>query len=517
MKKRLAVAGFNLSNGSISFQTKVWIWLGRVFKIFFALLVTFHLSLITDVYGAIPPQINYQGRLTDASGTPVTGQLPFVFRIYDSVPTLLWSETQNGINVTNGVFDVQIGTMSGIPTSMFENPDRWLEIVVNGQALSPKIKLISTPYSFVSEKSYGVIGTTITSTNIVNNAITPILVSTASFEHIRVGTATYSINAGTSSWATNSALFNGYNSGNASGNIPISNGIVNTNLNADLLDGKDYTAFLSTSGGTISGGLTINNGLTVNNAVINPQAGISMTGQTIYGAFNINGNAPGSNRLNLSASASGSANEGAYITLYSSYSGSGSIDLVYGSQGAPTDSKVKFIYYNGTSWTNTMSISTAGILVIKGSLTQNGSPDVAENIYFTAPINDGDIVVVDPNNDEHIIQSNVPYQSSVLGVVVDNPGMLLNSKDAIDTGNRRRPNEKSLVLVGRVYVNVCDENGPIQRGDLLVTSSKPGYAMKSIPEIINGKPFYPSGCIVGKALQSLTSGSGKILAMINLQ
>jgi hypothetical protein len=41
----------------------------------------------------------------------------------------------------------------------------------------------------------------------------------------------------------NADVLDGYNTGNASGNIPLSNGTVNTNLNADLLDGKHSTDF----------------------------------------------------------------------------------------------------------------------------------------------------------------------------------------------------------------------------------------------------------------------------------
>ncbi len=38
--------------------------------------------------------------------------------------------------------------------------------------------------------------------------------------------------------------------------------------------------------------------------------------------------------------------------------------------------------------------------------------------------------------------------------------------------------EVPLAVVGIVPCKVTDENGPVQRGDLLVTSSKAGYAMK---------------------------------------
>ena len=42
----------------------------------------------------------------------------------------------------------------------------------------------------------------------------------------------------------NADLLDGYHAGNASGNVPVSNGTLNTNLNADMVDGKHATSFV---------------------------------------------------------------------------------------------------------------------------------------------------------------------------------------------------------------------------------------------------------------------------------
>lgn len=47
----------------------------------------------------------------------------------------------------------------------------------------------------------------------------------------------------------NAGQLNGYTQGNASGNIPLNNGTVNTNLNADLLDGHDSAYFSAATHG----------------------------------------------------------------------------------------------------------------------------------------------------------------------------------------------------------------------------------------------------------------------------
>ena len=74
-----------------------------------------------------------------------------------------------------------------------------------------------------------------------------------------------------------------------------------------------------------------------------------------------------------------------------------------------------------------------------------------------------------------------------------------------------------LAMVGVVPVKVCAENGPIQPGDLLTTSSIPGRAMKASPLTLNGITFYPGGVLIGKAMERLEAGEGVILVLVTLQ
>ncbi|HQK71963.1 MAG TPA: hypothetical protein PL101_12720, partial [Bacteroidales bacterium] len=83
---------------------------------------------------------------------------------------------------------------------------------------------------------------------------------------------------------------------------------------------------------------------------------------------------------------------------------------------------------------------------------------------------------------------------------------------------------------GRVPVNVTGENGPIQPGDFLTSSSTPGYAMKwTLLDVNEAKDFDDlkrilaenerrRGAIIGKALESFSgTGTGKIMVLISLQ
>jgi hypothetical protein len=75
----------------------------------------------------------------------------------------------------------------------------------------------------------------------------------------------------------------------------------------------------------------------------------------------------------------------------------------------------------------------------------------------------------------------------------------------------------AVALIGIVPVKVTDENGSIQPGDLLTTSSTPGHAMKAVPVMINGVAIYPTGTILGKALESWKQGTGVIKVLITLR
>ena len=60
-----------------------------------------------------------------------------------------------------------------------------------------------------------------------------------------------------------------------------------------------------------------------------------------------------------------------------------------------------------------------------------------------------------------------------------------------------------VALAGQVVCNVTTEAGPIKKGDLLVTSSTPGHAMR-----IDPKKAEP-GTVLGVALQSFSGEEKK--------
>jgi hypothetical protein len=96
----------------------------------------------------------------------------------------------------------------------------------------------------------------------------------------------------------------------------------------------------------------------------------------------------------------------------------------------------------------------------------------------------------------------------VAGIYSTKPGVLATThKIDSPTSSANVP----LAIMGIVPCKASVENGPIQRGDLLVTSSLPGYAMKGTDR------SRMLGAVVGKAMEPLTSGTGMIQVLVTLQ
>jgi nucleoside phosphorylase len=96
----------------------------------------------------------------------------------------------------------------------------------------------------------------------------------------------------------------------------------------------------------------------------------------------------------------------------------------------------------------------------------------------------------------------------VAGVVSEKPGMILGEGSA---------DKAQIATTGRVRVKVDASRGAIAVGDLLVTSDRPGAAMRSEPVSVAGIEMHRPGTLIGKALEPLASGQGEILVLLSLQ
>lgn len=97
---------------------------------------------------AIPALINYQGVLQDSSGSLINGSQSITFRVYDALSggNKLWEEAQS-VQLSSGVFSVQLGLVTPWSLSIFATANTYLEIQVGADIYSPRWRLVTSPYA----------------------------------------------------------------------------------------------------------------------------------------------------------------------------------------------------------------------------------------------------------------------------------------------------------------------------------------------------------------------------------
>lgn len=149
--------------------------------------------------------------------------------------------------------------------------------------------------------------------------------------------------------------------------------------------------------------------------------------------------------------------------------------------------------------------------------TQTGGADYAESMRTTdapARLEPGDVLAIDPQGANAVRKSREPNSRLVAGVYSTKPAILAVGDHAV---NDARAGEVPVAILGIVPTKVSAENGRVQAGDLLTTASTPGYAMKASPAVVSGIEIYPTGAILGKALQPLEGRRGIIKVLVTLR
>lgn len=121
-------------------------------RISLAILVIIAIIGISSLsYADVPRVINYQGRFTDTSDNPLSGNYLVTFRFYDVANggATLWEEGHI-LTLENGVFNALLGSIK--PLDVDFGKDLWLGIeVASDGEMTPRIKLASSAYAFNSE------------------------------------------------------------------------------------------------------------------------------------------------------------------------------------------------------------------------------------------------------------------------------------------------------------------------------------------------------------------------------
>ena len=173
---------------------------------------------------------------------------------------------------------------------------------------------------------------------------------------------------------------------------------------------------------------------------------------------------------------------------------------------------------------NVFRVDADGDVFADGAYT--GPADFAEMFPVSTgavSVEPGDVVTLDPSNPRSVIRAVAPRSTLVVGIYSTNPGFVGSERswESDEVGLDGEPvpykradmavmyDEVPVAIIGIVPCKVTAESGSIGIGDLLVTSSRPGHAMRDADPRI--------GTVLGKALEPLASGTGVIMVLVTLQ
>ena len=107
--------------------------------------------LLTAASFAVPTKMNFQGRLTDTSGNPITTAVDVKFSIFDasSGGSELWTETIAGLTPDQGLVNQELGITTAITSAIFSGDTRYLAVKVGTDAeMAPRVPLATVPFAF---------------------------------------------------------------------------------------------------------------------------------------------------------------------------------------------------------------------------------------------------------------------------------------------------------------------------------------------------------------------------------
>jgi len=244
--------------------------------------------------------------------------------------------------------------------------------------------------------------------------------------------------------------------------------------------------------------------------------GVLGTAAGTFGAYGVQGQATAATGTTFGGAFSSASNSGTGVYGFVTNTGGGFAG-VWGAANSPGAIGGVFENNGGgdlivarTSAGARFRVANNGNVTATGTFTGGGadfaeSVDVLDSVAAYSP---GDVLVVDPTSNRRFALSREPYSPLVAGIYSTKPGML-GSRSSMN--DKQRADEIPMAVVGIVPTKVSAENGPIERGDLLVTSSTPGYAMKGTDR------DRMLGAVVGKALEPLANGAGVIEVLVTVR
>ena len=305
--------------------------------------------------------------------------------------------------------------------------------------------------------------------------------------------STVAIGYGGTGATTQQAAINALTGTQTSGRYLRSDG---TNASLSAIQAADVpTLNQNTTGsaGSVSSSVTFNNGGAgdVSGTTFNGGAAKTVSYNTVGAPSTTGTNASGTWGINITGSAASATTAGTVTTA-----AQGNITSV----GTLTSLSVSGTATLGTVSTTTLTTganTTAGTItgnwsLSAGSKMQATYADLAEYYKPDTNVEAGDVVVLGGEFD--VTTTELEHDHRVAGIVSTDPAYLMNAKSDDSS-------YVAIALTGRVP---CKVIGPINKGDLLVTSSTKGYAQK-----LDNSKWIP-GCVIGKSLENVGEGQHTI-------
>lgn len=106
------------------------------------------LAAFARVAGAVPGTLSFTARIANPAGAPIDGPVSATFRVFDAVTggNQVWTEDQS-LTASAGLMFAELGHVLPFDNTVFDGSARFLELVINGETLTPRLSLLSVPYA----------------------------------------------------------------------------------------------------------------------------------------------------------------------------------------------------------------------------------------------------------------------------------------------------------------------------------------------------------------------------------
>lgn len=456
-----------------------------------------------DALAQTDTTFTYQAELLE-SGAPADGAYDLQFRLWDAVTggTQIGSTLSfNGHVVVEGRFTVQLD----FGAAAFDNSGRWLQIIVNGSALSPRQPVSRSPYAiqtrgiYVNPDGHVGLGSTVASEmlTIVDQDANILLRSQGNDFGPKI---TLRNTASGSSTVHGSIYFDNGSQLAAIGYV-------------DPFIGPSGLQFSDSS----SPRMKIVEGGNVGIGTLDPKANLHIDGSDSSDiGFHMQGPGSAAGFIRMGSprghvGMSGSANNGFRRDIWFMDDGLGlftraSVDSPFSGNG---------LFINDSGNVGVGTVSPLAKLHVEGNarvdVLEVVGADLAERFPMNSPeqAEPGAVLEIDPERPGSLRLAQTPYSTLVAGVVSGAKGLpagaILGNLEGVQDG-------PPIALTGRVWVRCDATTGAIRPGDLLTTSGTPGHAMRVADR---GRA---TGAVLGKAMTGLgESERGMVLVLVGLQ